>query len=140
MTAASGNSLNVALRWPRTVYTIDSEIDTLTAHNEVVESQGRVAVAKFGRRMSASRTAELKRQLEEKVPSKLILVFRSEDKSYYALSAELTEVLDGETLPSAKLVPAYYRASGLATVRNWFVTDTKFTPDEISRFRIGFER
>jgi hypothetical protein len=76
MDAGERQVVHLLLRVPLETRVQGKRINTIEAHNEIIEKIGQVALAKFGQPGTLARSEKLKAQIERKVETLLILVVK----------------------------------------------------------------
>lgn len=120
---------DVVLRLKQRVINIAGRpIDVIQEHNSVIEAENIVALAKFGKPLSADSIVHLQTQIDNGFLTYLYLVFRepAAPAAYTGYRAPITSIsiANANTRPPTKH-PQYYDALGLlASV--WFVLSAPF--------------
>jgi hypothetical protein len=94
---------------------LPSVADAIAAHQDIAQSQGRVALGKTGRALA---TCTIDRVLADSAPC-LLLITRVRD-DFHAHSATIHQILTYPQRPADALIPRYYRHL-IADIRTWFL-------------------
>lgn len=109
-------------------------INTIDAHSEVIQASGHVAIAKFG--APNPRVERLQKQIQEQVPTYLILVFKRGGK-FIGFKSLISAIRLGT--PTAEIknsAPSYYRefsySAGL-----WFVVEGPLQICDLTKLQLA---
>ena len=94
---------------------LPSVADAIAAHQDIAQTQGRVALGKTGRALAS---CTIDRVLTAPAP-RLLLITRVRD-DFHAHSAAIHQILTYPQRPTDALIPRYYRHL-IADIRTWFL-------------------
>jgi hypothetical protein len=118
-------TIHFVLRIPLITKINGRSFHTVEAHNQVIQSSGRVAMAKFGNPGTLARYEKIKNQIENDVETLLILISK-QGTQFFGHQSRLSSIHYGKPSPQiAGIVPDYYRAEDWLA-RLWFVVSYPF--------------
>jgi hypothetical protein len=117
-------TLHLLLRLSRFASVDGRRIDIVDAHNEVIETHQKVALAKHGRSVSKVRIRKLCEQIEKGTPTFLVLAFRKSN-AFSAFAAPLSRVITGRVQDVAEK-PSYYKSLVDFEPSCWFILSDRF--------------
>lgn len=124
MAGKSSRCSHLLLRVARFVMLHGCKIDVVQAHNEIIESRGKVALAKHGRRASTTRIGQLKNQIAVGTPTYLILAFRMKNE-VQGFAAPISVIVEEDVQDIAD-EPAYYDELPGFEPSWWIILNGKF--------------
>jgi hypothetical protein len=127
---------HLALRIPLATKVDGRDIDTVSAHNDVVSAKGAVAFAKFGAPLVQGTIKLLADQIEQGIETALFLVGKK-GPDFTSFKSRLSGIYKGK-LPKeiATLTPDYYSLMDDRETSLWFVVDRPFIPCDLTPLRL----
>jgi hypothetical protein len=116
-----------------------SDSDTITEHNQVVSSHGAVWFGKMGARIGYNHIERLNTQINDGVPTYLLLVKGNRKKSTF-FKADLLSI--GRQFPDTEteFIPEYYKELDIIQfMKTWIKIKEiqMISSDEINKFRVA---
>ncbi len=130
----TAEACHIMLRAQRRLTVEKKRIDIVEEHNRIIEKEGKVALGKFGARPTPSRIAPLMEQIENKVSTRLYLVF-NERGNFVGFSAPVQSISMADFAWRAPATyPNYYDELGfLASL--WIVLDEPLAATSLEELR-----
>jgi hypothetical protein len=138
MSAEENQIVHLVLRVPLITRVQGRPINTIEAHNEIIEKMGRVSLAKFGQAGTRARSEKLKAQIERGVETLLILVVK-QGARHLGYQSPLASIHYGK--PDNQILsvaPPYYATLGPAGL--WFIVTSPFVTSNLDDFRLATNR
>lgn len=96
------------------------KVNTISEHKELIEDQGAVWFGKIGIPIAEFRIALLKKQIEQKIPTYLILVQNKSGK-YQIHRGNIVDITRSCPQKEAELIPNYYTTHKLSRLMNSWI-------------------
>jgi hypothetical protein len=129
-------SSHVALRIPLATKVDGRDIDTVSAHNDIVSAKGAVVFAKFGAPLVPGTIKLLTDQIRRGTETALFLIGKK-GRDFIGFKSRLHAIYQGE-LPNeaVPLIPYYYALIENRETKLWFVVDAPFVACDLAPLRL----
>jgi hypothetical protein len=133
MMSVATKDVHLVVRIPLVSKVKGRMINTIKAHNDVVDRLGLVTVAKFGK----PGTAKLVERLNEKIGRACLILVAKENGRFLGFQSRLSSMHRGSPTPEMiSASPAYYGDIG-ETAGLWFTARDPFTECDLASLRLS---